>query len=158
MRAPLTRSPAGRRLRHAADPAPSAGTDGTARAARSPEGLKLLFVLLAVFLLLTGVIAYANRWFISYLTSTTPHAITYQVTGSGTAQVAYQAPDGRTTDTVSLPWEVTVTMPDGAPLSLVASAEGQDSITCRIKWEGHTIRIDTQVGSTPATCSSSSTS
>ena len=123
-----------------------------------PKGLKLLFVLLAVFLLLTGVIAYANRWFISYLTSTTPHAITYQVTGSGRAQVAYQAPDGRTTDTVSLPWEVTVTMPDAAPLSLVASAEGQDSITCRIKWEGHTIRIDTQVGSTPATCSSSSTS
>ena len=123
-----------------------------------PKGLKLLFVLLAVFLLLTGIIAYANRWFISYLTSTTPHAITYQVTGSGTAQVAYQGPDGRTTDTVSLPWEVTVTMPDRASLSLVASAEGQDSITCRIKWEGHTIRIDSQVGSTPATCSSASTS
>ena len=122
-----------------------------------PKGLKLLFVLLALFLVLTGVIAYANRWFISYLTSTSPHAITYQVTGTGTAQVAYQAPDGRTTDTVSLPWEVTVTMPDGAQLSLVASAQGQDSITCRIKWEGHTIQIDSAIGGTP-TCSSSSTS
>ena len=121
-----------------------------------PKGLKLLFVLLAVFLLLTGVIAYANRWFISYLTSTTPHAITYQVTGSGTAQVAYQGPDGRTTDTVSLPWEVTVTMPDGAALSLVASAEGQDSITCRIKWEGHTIGLDTESANQPA-CQKSAT-
>jgi len=37
-----------------------------------PKGLKLLFVLLGVFVIMTGAIAYANRWFFSYATSTSP--------------------------------------------------------------------------------------
>ena len=121
-----------------------------------PKGLKLLFVLLAVFFVLTGVIAYANRWFISYVTSTSPHAITYQVTGSGTAQVAYRTPEGTTTDTVSLPWEVTLTVPDGSTLSIAATGSGGGFLTCRIKWEGHTIGLDTESANPPA-CQKSAT-
>ena len=121
-----------------------------------PKGLKLLFVLLAVFFVLTGVIAYANRWFISYVTSTSPHAITYQVTGSGTAQVAYGTPEGTTTDTVSLPWEVTLTVPDGSMLSIAATGTSGGFLTCRIKWEGHTIGLDTESANQPA-CQKSAT-
>jgi hypothetical protein len=111
-----------------------------------PKGLKLLFVLLAVFVVLTGIIAYMNRWFFSYVTSTDPHAITYQVTGEGSARVTYAAPDGRQTVSVTLPWEVTVTVPDGTALNVAASAESTGSITCRIKWEGHTIGLDLESG------------
>ena len=88
-----------------------------------PKGLKLLFVLVGVLVIMTAGIAYANRWFFSYVTSTSPHAITYQVTGNGTARVAYQTPEGRQTDTVALPWEVTVTVPDGSALAVVATGE-----------------------------------
>ena len=121
-----------------------------------PKGLKLLFVLLAVFFVLTAVIAYANRWFISYVTSTSPHAITYQVTGSGQAQVAYRTPEGTTTDTVSLPWEVTLTVPDGSMLSIAATGSDGGFLTCRIKWEGHTIGLDTESANPPA-CQKSAT-
>jgi hypothetical protein len=113
-------------------------------------------VLLGVLFVMTAGIAYANRWFLSYLTSSSPHAITYQVTGSGTAQVAYQTPEGTTTDTVSLPWEVTLTVPDGSALSIIAAGSGSGFLTCRIKWEGHTIGIDAESAS-PPTCQKSAT-
>jgi hypothetical protein len=136
-------------------PPPPAPTAPPARRGL-PKGLKLLFVLLAVFVVLTAVIAYANRWFISYVTSTSPHAITYQVTGSGTAQVAYRTPEGTRMDTVSLPWEVTLTVPDGSALSIAATGSGDGFLTCRIKWEGHTIGLDAESAS-PPTCQKSAT-
>src|SRR5262245_35629856 len=92
------------------------------------------------------MIAYVNRWFFSYVTSTGPHAITYQVTGEGSARVTYATADGRQTVSASLPWEVTVTVPDGTALSVAATAESTGSITCRIKWEGHTIGLDLESG------------
>jgi hypothetical protein len=138
-------------------PPPPPPTPATPPARRGlPKGLKLLFVLLGVFLVMTAGIAYANRWFLSYLTSTSPHAITYQVTGSGTARVAYETPEGTVMDTVSLPWEVTVTVPDGSALSVTATGSGGGLLTCRIKWEGHTIGIDAESAS-PPTCQKSAT-
>jgi len=121
-----------------------------------PKGLKLLFVLLGVFVIMTGAIAYANRWFFSYATSTSPHAITYQVTGNGTARVTYQTPAGQETDTVGLPWEVTLTVPDGSALSILATGENSGLLTCRIKWEGHTIGIESE-SADPPTCTKSAT-
>jgi hypothetical protein len=121
-----------------------------------PKGLKLLFVLVGVFVIMTGAIAYANRWFISYLTSTSPHAISYQVTGNGMARVTYLTPAGRQTDTVSLPWEVTLTVPDGSALSIAAAGNNSGLLTCRVKWEGHTIGIDAESSDEP-TCTKSAT-
>jgi MmpS family membrane protein len=109
-----------------------------------------------VFLVMTAGIAYANRWFISYLTSTSPHSITYQVTGQGDAEVTYAAADGGHTISTTLPWEITITVPDGTPLSVAAAGQGTGgSATCRIKWEGHTITVETGFGS--GSCSAAST-
>jgi hypothetical protein len=136
-------------------PPPAAPTAPPARHGL-PKGLKLLFVLLGVLLVMTAGFAYANRWFISYVTSTGPHAITYQVTGSGSAKVAYQTPEGTRMDSVSLPWEVTLTVPDGSALSIAATGSGGGFLTCRIKWEGHTIGLDAESAS-PPTCQKSAT-
>jgi len=121
-----------------------------------PRGLKLAVVLIGVFLVMTAGIAYANRWLISYLTSTSPHSITYQVTGSGTAQVTYAAPDGAHNESVSLPWSTTLTVPDGSALEITATGQSGGFLTCRIQWEGHTIDVDSESGNGP-TCSTSGT-
>ncbi len=121
-----------------------------------PRGLKLALVLIGIFLVMTAGIAYANRWLISYLTSTSPHSITYQVTGSGTAEVVYTAPDGQHRQTVTLPWSTTLTVPDGSQLSVTAGGSSGGLITCRIQWEGHTIQFDSESGNGP-TCTASGT-
>jgi hypothetical protein len=124
---------------------------GPARSPGMPRGLKLALILIGVFLVMTAGIAYANRWIISYLTSTSPHSITYQVTGSGSAEVVYTAPDGQHRQTVTLPWSTTLTVPDGSQLGVTAGASSGELITCRIQWEGHTIRFDSEGGNGP-TC------
>jgi len=124
---------------------------GPAKSSGMPRGLKLALILIGVFLVMTAGIAYANRWIISYLTSTSPHSITYQVTGSGPAEVVYTAPDGQHRQTVTLPWSTTLTVPDGSQLGVTAGGSSGELITCRIQWEGHTIRFDSEGGNGP-TC------
>jgi MmpS family membrane protein len=124
---------------------------GPAKSPGMPRGLKLALILIGVFLVMTAGIAYANRWIISYLTSTSPHSITYEVTGSGTAEVVYTAPDGQHRQTVTLPWSTTLTVPDGSQLGVTAGGSTGGFLTCRIQWEGHTIQFDSGSGNGP-TC------
>ncbi len=83
------------------------------------------------------------------------YPMSYQVTGSArSASVRYTTPDGHEVEQdVTLPWILPFVGSRHDDLRLEAIAGGQGSITCRIKFEGHTINFKAVGGASPAACS-----
>jgi hypothetical protein len=78
------------------------------------------------------------------------------VTGNtASAHVTYLGPEGQTDTEVRLPWQISVDLPHGTAAELRATANTGGSLTCRIKWEGHTVRFDVGSSNTTAWCTSS---
>lgn len=122
-----------------------------------PWPLKAALVIGAA--LLVGVVVLAvlpsHRWFWSKMFERGPHTITYQVTGDApSATVTYLDASGKPVNQdVALPWEMSFIAEAGAPLEVEAISATEDSITCRVKWEGHTVSFQVGVGTGhPSTC------
>lgn len=126
-----------------------------------PRGLRVALAMAAVVIVALTVFAAlpSNRWFWSKVFSKGSHTITYQVTGSGqSATVIYETPQGQTVrQDVAMPWETSFDAKPGTPVVIQAVSGGDGSITCRIKWEGHTIWVATNYGGNPPSCEAHST-
>ena len=143
------------------DPNPSSPPprpDPPAPAPKKSSTARVLLIVGAVLLLLVVVfvvfVVWPNRWIVQKYTDEGPHTITYEVTGDGgTATVRFTGADGQAvTQTVDLPWNESFTAQTGMPLELQAGQDTDGTISCRIKWEGHTFVFRTSFGSSP-TCS-----
>jgi Mycobacterium membrane protein len=124
---------------------------------RLPRVVRIILILGAVLVIGLAIIAAlpSNRWFWSMLLAKGPHQMTYEVTGSArSASVRYLTADGRVVvGDVPLPWDLSFVADTGARLQLQAVADDDGSVTCRIKWEGHSRNVDAEVGGSPSSCS-----
>jgi len=136
-------------------PPPPTG-NGPART-RLPRVVRIILIFGAVLVIGLAVVAAlpSNRWFWSMLFARGPHRMTYEVTGSArSASVQYVTADGRVVlGDVPLPWDLSFVAETGTRLQLRAVADDDGSVTCRIKWEGHTRNVDAQIVGSPASCS-----
>jgi hypothetical protein len=72
----------------------------------------------------------------------------YQVTGSGTAQITYQADNGLSQSTrASLPWSSSLTMGPGIALSISALSLDGGAVTCAITIGGSQVAGMSSLGS-----------
>jgi hypothetical protein len=126
-----------------------------------PRGLRIALLMAAAGFIALAVVAAlpSNRWFWLKAFAKGPHTITYQVTGNGeSATVTYTTPQGQTArQDVVIPWETSFDVASGTPVEMRAVSGGDGSITCRIKWEGHTIWVATNYGGHPPTCEAHAT-